>query len=79
MSERRRCRIVRSYMEDYPSEVIIEDCSHEEAKSHCSDPSTRSSTCTNVEGIRRTEEKGPWIDHWYWNGEEDEEDEEGGE
>lgn len=34
----------------------------EEAKSHCSDPETSSSTCTKPVNRRRTKQCGPWFD-----------------
>lgn len=33
----------------------------EEAKAHCSDPETSSSTCTKPSGKRRTREHGAWF------------------
>lgn len=34
----------------------------EEAQAHCGDPETSSSSCTNAVGLRRTRERGPWLD-----------------
>jgi hypothetical protein len=33
-----------------------------EAKAHCADPETSSSTCQGAAGRRRTREMGPWFD-----------------
>jgi hypothetical protein len=34
----------------------------EQARSHCEDPETSSSTCTSRDGIRRTQSRGAWFD-----------------
>jgi hypothetical protein len=56
--------IVRSYFNDtvHPKEIIAIDLSLEEAQEWCKDPETSSKTCTNKEGVERTEKKGPWFD-----------------
>ena len=56
-------RIVRMYQEArMPSQVIKKGLTLEEAQAHCRDPETSSSTCTSVEGKRRTAWCGPWFD-----------------
>lgn len=56
-------RIVRFYQDaSMPSETIEEGLSLEEVQEHCNDPETSSRTCTNPEGLARTEEFGPWFD-----------------
>lgn len=44
------------------NEVIDTGLSLEEAKEHCQDPETSSSTCTSEEGLARTEEFGDWFE-----------------
>ena len=60
MSE--RYNVVRMYFGDIVKEVILEEVSLEEAQEHCGNPETSSSTCTNAEGVARTERVGPWFD-----------------
>ena len=36
----------------------------EQAQAHCSDPETRSSTCTLAVNRRRTAKYGPWCDRY---------------
>lgn len=58
-------RIVRGYFNTkVPKEIIEEGLSLEEARDHCQDPETSSSTCTSKEGCARTEEFGPWFDRY---------------
>jgi hypothetical protein len=56
--------IVRGYFNDaeYPSEVIATGLSLDEAKEHCSNPETSSSTATSEAAVALTEERGPWFD-----------------
>ena len=35
-----------------------------EARAHCADPETSSTTCTGAVGRRRTRERGPWFDSY---------------
>ena len=54
---------VRMYFEDdHPSQILERGLTLEEAREHCSDPETSSSTCTNEEGLMRTQTYGPWFD-----------------
>lgn len=57
-------KIFRSYFEDskHPTEVIVEGLTLEEAQAHCGDSETSSKTCTEAEGVARTERCGPWFD-----------------
>jgi len=55
--------IIRMFQdEDQPSRVIKQGLTLEQAKAHCSDPETSSSTCTNPIGLDRTERLGRWFD-----------------
>ena len=45
-----------------PNETIKTGLSLREAKLHCNEPESSSSTCTNAENRRRTVEKGSWFD-----------------
>ncbi len=42
--------------------VIKRGLTLEQAKAHCSDPETSSSTATSAKAKRRTLERGPWFD-----------------
>jgi len=57
-------RIVRGYFHSdrWPREVIATGLTLEEAQEHCRDPQTSSSTATDEDAVRRTEERGPWFD-----------------
>ena len=58
-----RYRIVRLYKSaGIRSRVIRRGLTLEQARSHCSDPETSSSTCTNSIGKRRTRRVGDWFD-----------------
>jgi hypothetical protein len=57
-------RIVRMYLNDYPSRTIKKGLTLEEAQAHCRDPETSSSTCKKPRNVRRTQRKGPWFDGW---------------
>lgn len=55
--------VARMYFNDeYPTEIIKRGLTLEEARKHCRDPETSSSTCTEPEGKARTEERGSWFD-----------------
>ncbi len=59
-------KVVRKYQdEDLGDEEIKTGLTLEEAKAHCNDKESSSRTCTSAEGIRRTEEHGPWFDAYY--------------
>jgi hypothetical protein len=56
-------RIIRFYKNAGISRRIIKThLSLDQARKHCKDPQTSSSTCTNPVGIRRTREIGSWFD-----------------
>lgn len=56
-------RIVRFY-ESAPirRRIIAKGLTIEQAKAHCSDPETSSSTCTKAAGKARTKRLGRWFD-----------------
>jgi hypothetical protein len=56
--------MIRRFFQDrnIPTEVIARGLTLREAQEHCQNPETSSSTCTTIEGRRRTEERGPWFD-----------------
>lgn len=53
--------IVRFYFRG-ESRVIAEQLSLEEARAHCKNPETSSSTATTEEARRHTARRGPWFD-----------------
>ena len=56
-------KIVRMYFDENVSDRTIKSgLTLEEAKAHCQDPETSSSTCTKAAGKRRTERFGSWFD-----------------
>lgn len=55
-------KAVRFFRDSGRRVVIATGLTLEEAQAHCNDPETSSSTCTNVEGLRRTSRSGPWFD-----------------
>ena len=55
--------IVRVFdREDIPDQVIKTGLTEEEAKQHCKDPETSSSTATSLEATLRTKNFGIWWD-----------------
>lgn len=54
-------KIIRMYFEG-GRRTIKRGLTLEEAKAHCSDPQTSSSTCTTATGKARTRRMGPWFD-----------------
>jgi hypothetical protein len=58
-----RYRVVRFYM-DRPGKkrTIKKGLTLEEARAHCRDPETSSSTCKGRVGLRRKRNLGPWFD-----------------
>ena len=54
-------KIVRSYFRG-GKRTIDTGLTLEEAKAHCADPETSSSTCISAVGQRRTRERGRWFD-----------------
>ena len=56
-------KIVRMYFRPQGKRrTINRGLTLEEARAHCSDPETSSSTCTKSTGKRRTRMHGPWFD-----------------
>ena len=56
-------QIVRFYQQgNIRRRVIDTRLTLEEAKKHCNDPESSSSTCTGATGKRRTKQRGPWFD-----------------
>jgi hypothetical protein len=56
-------KVVR-FFEEGGNRVVARGLTLEEAKAHCNDPETSSSTCTSAEGKRRTRDRGRWFDGW---------------
>ena len=56
-------RVVRMYKDAaIRSRVIARGLTLEEARAHCSDPETSSSTCRRPHNVRRTKRLGDWFD-----------------
>jgi hypothetical protein len=56
-------RIVRSYLDKYPNHrTILYGLTLEQAREHCNNPETSSSTCKTEKGKRITRRNGPWFD-----------------
>ena len=56
-------KIVRMYFQQPGKRrTINRGLTLEEARAHCSDPETSSSTCTKSTGKRQTRMHGPWFD-----------------
>ena len=55
-------KIIRGYRDSYTKQTIKTGLTLEQAKSHCRDPETSSSTATSAESTRRTTTHGPWFD-----------------
>lgn len=53
--------VVRFYQGGQEAEVIETGLSLEEARAHCNDPETSSSTATSPEALERTQAKGAWF------------------
>lgn len=59
-------KIVRLYFEsEWERETIDTGLTLEEAQEHCSNPQRSSTTCTTLEGLDRTSERGPWFHAYY--------------
>lgn len=54
-------KIIRMYYEG-GRRTIDKGLTLKEARAHCTDPETSSSTCTNYAGRKRTERMGAWFD-----------------
>lgn len=56
-------QIIRFYQDlSIDNQVIKTGLSLEEAQSYCKSPEVSSSTCSTMEGIRRTEQCGAWFE-----------------
>jgi hypothetical protein len=58
-------RLVRMFRDHPERNYTVRGCNGlylEEAKAHCSDPHTSSSTCTTTAGIKLAGKYGPWFD-----------------
>jgi len=59
-------KIVRHFFnETWPNKTIQKGLTLEEAQAWCNNPETSSNTCTNPEGMKRTELFGAWYDGFY--------------
>lgn len=57
--------IVRAYDDvDRPRRVIARRLSETQARAHCRDPETRSSTATGMAAADHTRRYGAWVDHY---------------
>ena len=56
--------ITRLFRDSPRRRVVKRGLTLEEARAHCSNPETSSSTCTSAEGTRRTDRFGPWFDSY---------------
>jgi hypothetical protein len=57
-------KVVRYYREDRPAETIKTGLTLEEAKAHCKDPETSSSTAKSQVALAATRVLGEWFDGW---------------
>ncbi len=56
-------KIIRHYIDDDTLDrIIYTSLTKDEAKAHCKNPETSSSTCKGEVGLHRTRERGPWFD-----------------
>ena len=55
-------KIVRHYFESYRKRTILTRLMLEEARDHCRNPNSSSSTAPSAVTIRRTEKIGLWFD-----------------
>ena len=56
-------RIVRMFQSpDHPTQVVKRGLTLREAREHCNDPETSSSTCEEEEGKEYTRRHGAWFD-----------------
>lgn len=54
--------IIRFYQSGKDGEVVETGLTLLEVMMHCKSEETSSKTCTTVEGMKRTEEHGPWFE-----------------
>ena len=62
MSEAETYRVIRMYQNTTDRDVIATGLTLDQARQHCRDPETSSSTATSPEALRLTAERGPWFD-----------------
>ena len=57
-------KIIRFYRDDHDlnQTVVTRGLTLEQAKAHCNDPESSSSTATTPEAVARTKAHGPWFD-----------------
>lgn len=55
-------KIVRHYFRGFRKRVVKRGLTLDEAKLHCADPETSSSTCIKSRARMRTRDCGPWFD-----------------
>lgn len=55
-------KIIRFYRDGHPAEVLRDGVTLEEAREHCRNPETSSSTATSQEAAERTRQYGEWFD-----------------
>ncbi len=55
-------QIVRGYRDTESREIVEIELTLDEARAHCRDPETSSSTCKSPEGVARTKRHGPWFE-----------------
>ena len=61
-------KVVRMYRDrPHRNRTIRRGLTLEQARAHCRDPETSSSTCTSYAGRRRTRQFGPWFDGYEEN------------
>lgn len=57
-------KIVRNYVRGERRVVLRRGLTMLEAKTHCQNPQTSSSTCTSFQGRDLAARRGPWYDTW---------------
>ena len=55
-------KIIRFYQDSYDRDEVATGLTLEEAKEHCQDEDTSSTTCETPEGLARTESRGNWFE-----------------
>lgn len=61
----RTYKIVRKFRNGHADEVIETGLTLEQAKQHCRDKNTSSSTATSESAVAITAKMGPWFDCYY--------------
>jgi hypothetical protein len=57
-------KVCRKFKENDLLDIVATGLTLEEAKEHCTDPETSSSTCTKRELLMMTERLGAWFDYF---------------